>query len=71
MMQKYVTRKGIFYGTYYENYRGTRALLESLEDIFPLVGTALLARLEQLVERLAQLITPQDSSRYSSALQRR
>ncbi len=25
MMQKYVTRKGIFYGTYYENYRGTRA----------------------------------------------
>ena len=24
-MQKYVTRKGIFYGTYYENYRGTRA----------------------------------------------
>lgn len=33
-----------------------QTLLESLEDIFPLVGTALLARLEQLVERLAQLI---------------
>ena len=33
-----------------------QTFLESLEDVFPLVGSALLARLEQLVECLAQLV---------------